>query len=182
MKNILFIALILSSFFSFAQKGETIIIPPSEILQQVKIDVVYLASDYLQGRETGTVGEGRAANYIVHRFHQIGLTPQGESRTWFQEFPFFEITNPHAPDKGRIEGKGKNVIGFIDNGAKNTVVIGGHYDHLGMGGSGSLHAGDPEIHNGADDNASGIAAMFRIAEYLKNSNLKSNNYMFIAFS
>ena len=123
MKNILFIALILSSFFSFAQKGETIIIPPSEILQQVKIDVVYLASDYLQGRETGTVGEGRAANYIVHRFHQIGLTPQGESRTWFQEFPFFEITNPHAPDKGRIEGKGKNVIGFIDNGAKTPLLL-----------------------------------------------------------
>ena len=182
MKNILTLAFILSSFFSFAQAGKMALTPPAEILQQVKIDVVYLASDYLQGRGTGTIGEARAADYIVHRFQQIGLKPQGENRTWFQEFPFFEITNPHETTKGRIEGKGKNVIGFLDNGAKNTVVIGGHYDHLGMGGSGSLHAGEPAIHNGADDNASGIAAMFRIAEYLKNANLKSNNYMFIAFS
>lgn len=182
MKNILTLGFILLSIFTFAQEVKMTPTAPTEILQQVKIDVVYLASDYLQGRGTGTIGEERAADYIVHRFQQIGLKPQGENRTWFQEFPFFENTNPHATDRGRVEGKGKNVIGFLDNGAKNTVVIGGHYDHLGMGGSGSLHAGEPEIHNGADDNASGIAAMFRIAEYLKNSNLNSNNYMFIAFS
>ena len=94
MKNILTLAFILSSFFSFAQAGKMALTPPAQILQQVKIDVVYLASDYLQGRGTGTIGEARAADYIVHRFQQIGLKPQGENRTWFQEFPFFEITNP----------------------------------------------------------------------------------------
>lgn len=174
MKKLLPFFFLLLGFSSEAQDAKDLL--------QVQIDVVYLASDYLQGRGTGTIGEERAADYIVHRFEQIGLTAKGEDGTWFQSFPFHEITNPHAPDKGKIEGTGKNVIGYLDNGAPTTIVIGGHYDHLGMGGSGSLHAGEPEIHNGADDNASGIAAIFRIADFLKKSKLKSNNYLFIAFS
>ena len=76
---------------------------------------------------------------------------------------------------------GNNIIGKIDNGADQTVVIGGHYDHLGMGDFGSLHEGEPAIHNGADDNASGIAGMVELAHRLKDGP-KSNNYLFIAFS
>ena len=76
---------------------------------------------------------------------------------------------------------GNNVIGKIDNGADQTVVIGGHYDHLGMGDFGSLHEGEPAIHNGADDNASGIAGIVELAHRLKDGP-KSNNYIFIAFS
>lgn len=75
-----------------------------------------------------------------------------------------------------------NVIGYLNNAAQNTVVVGAHFDHLGMGDEGSLHRGEPAIHNGADDNASGVAAMLQIAEDLSRSNLKNNNYMFIAFS
>lgn len=182
MKNLLSIVFIFFVNITWAQDGKMETVSSTRNLQQVKIDVVYLASDYLLGRETGKLGEERAADYIVHRFQEIGLTPKGDKGTWFQEFPFFEVTNPHAPDKGRIEGKGKNVIGFLDNGAKNTIVFGGHYDHLGMGERGSRHTGEPAIHNGADDNASGIGAMLYIAESLKNSNLKENNYLFIAFS
>ncbi len=78
--------------------------------------------------------------------------------------------------------EGHNVIGYIDNHAANTVVIGGHYDHLGWGGGGSLYRGVPAIHNGADDNASGTAAVIEIARYLQHSTLKNNNYLFIAFS
>jgi aminopeptidase-like protein len=82
----------------------------------------------------------------------------------------------------REERTGNNVIGWIDNRADNTVIIGAHYDHLGMGADESLYRGNPLVHNGADDNASGTAAMIELARYLKNSNLKNNNYMFIAFS
>jgi hypothetical protein len=81
----------------------------------------------------------------------------------------------------RIEKQGNNVIGFIDNNATQTVVVGAHYDHLGYGESGSLHRGEPAIHNGADDNASGIAALIELAAYMKRYGKKSN-YMFIAFS
>ena len=79
---------------------------------------------------------------------------------------------------------GHNVIGYIDNGAANTVILGAHYDHLGYGEDhNSLYTGSTaQIHNGADDNASGIAALIELSKLLKKSKLKNNNYLFIAFS
>ncbi|HVW61022.1 MAG TPA: M20/M25/M40 family metallo-hydrolase [Puia sp.] len=79
---------------------------------------------------------------------------------------------------------GHNIIGYLDNGAATTVVIGAHYDHLGYGeDSNGLYRG-PErlVFNGADDNASGVAAVIELARLLKASGLKTNNYLFIAFS
>jgi aminopeptidase YwaD len=78
---------------------------------------------------------------------------------------------------------GHNVIGYIDNGAPTTIIIGAHYDHLGYGEDhNSLSTGKPEIHNGADDNASGTATVLELAKLLKESKLKNNNYLFICFS
>ena len=84
-------------------------------------------------------------------------------------------------DKKRI---GHNVVGYIDNGAANTIIVGAHYDHLGYGEDhNSLFTGStPQIHNGADDNASGTAALIELSRQLKNAKLKNNNYLFIAFS
>jgi aminopeptidase YwaD len=82
----------------------------------------------------------------------------------------------------RVEATGHNVLGYINNNAENTIVLGAHYDHLGYGGDGSLYRGKPEIHNGADDNASGDAALIELARAIKKSNDKANNYLFIAFS
>jgi Zn-dependent M28 family amino/carboxypeptidase len=81
----------------------------------------------------------------------------------------------------KIEKTGHNIIGFIDNKAENTVVIGAHYDHLGMGHGGSLYRGEPAIHNGADDNASGIAALIELSRMLSGKDQK-NNYLMMAFS
>ncbi|MBS1934007.1 MAG: M20/M25/M40 family metallo-hydrolase, partial [Bacteroidetes bacterium] len=77
-----------------------------------------------------------------------------------------------------------NVIGYIDNGAANCIVIGAHYDHLGYGedGNGLYRGPEKMIFNGADDNASGTAALIEIAKLLKQSKFKNNNYLFIAFS
>jgi len=79
---------------------------------------------------------------------------------------------------------GHNVIGYINNGAPTTVIIGAHFDHLGYGedGTSMLRTGEKLIHNGADDNASGTAALIEIARILKTSKAKNNNYLFIAFS
>lgn len=79
---------------------------------------------------------------------------------------------------------GHNVVGYIDNGAATTVILGAHYDHLGYGEDhNSLYTGSqPQIHNGADDNASGTAALIELGKLLKKSKLKKNNYLFIAFS
>lgn len=163
---------------TIAVKGQT-----EKTIQDLQVDVVFLACDMMEGRETGTKGEAMAARYISSRFEELGLKPMGVDGTWYQPFDFKFKTNPHGDPKDAEDRTGKNVVAFLDNGAAQTVVIGGHYDHLGMGhGGGSLHAGEPAIHNGADDNASGIAAMLYIAKTLKASNLKNNNYLFIAFS
>ena len=78
---------------------------------------------------------------------------------------------------------GRNVIGYIDNGAATTVVLGAHYDHLGYGedGNSMIRTGERNIHNGADDNASGTAALIELGRILQ-SGPKGNNYLFIAFS
>lgn len=80
------------------------------------------------------------------------------------------------------EKTGHNVVALLDKGASNTVVIGAHYDHLGYGHDGSLYRGKPAIHNGADDNASGTAALIELARLLSQPVCRNNNYLFIAFS
>lgn len=79
---------------------------------------------------------------------------------------------------------GFNVGGFINNGAENTIILGAHYDHLGYGeDKNSLYVGStPMIHNGADDNASGTAALIALAKIIKNKGNKKFNYLFAAFS
>ncbi len=79
--------------------------------------------------------------------------------------------------------KGHNVIGYINNNADNTIILGAHYDHLGYGeDNNSRHTGDASIHNGADDNASGTAALIELSRLLKLEGSKTSNYLFIAFS
>jgi hypothetical protein len=78
---------------------------------------------------------------------------------------------------------GTNVVGFVNNRAATTVVLGAHFDHLGFGEDGnSLQPNGNQIHNGADDNASGTAALLELARLLKASGPKNQNYLFIAFS
>ena len=77
----------------------------------------------------------------------------------------------------------QNVIGYLDNGAENTVIIGAHFDHLGYGlHGGSLYRGESQIHNGADDNASGTSMLIEIGRTIAKSELEGMNYLFIAFS
>jgi aminopeptidase YwaD len=294
---------------------------------QMKYDVQYLASDLLEGRETGTRGEQLAYTYIAQKYASIGLMPYGDSATYLQAYTFaaqpevgpgttlqigrkklalhtdyyplsssgstqaftklhrmefgieapelgrneydgvdvkdkavaFSISSPdgihphskflaHHDLRARIDNAikhgaaavllfnedpntddpaerlsskvdpcpvpvvfltksglkklgqdgnpvaigvevqrpqrtGRNVVGMIDNGRKDVVVIGAHFDHLGFGDEGSLHRGEPAIHNGADDNASGVAAMLQLARDLQEMDeARANNYLFIAFS
>ncbi len=165
------LSLFIYSFSALAQGG----------IDQLKADVSYLADDKLEGRAVGTKGEQLAAEFIAKRYKELGLSPKGTDG-FYQTFSRKLEADPHSTtptDTGVVVGR--NVAGFMDNGAKTTVIIGAHYDHLGYGEYGSLHTGEPAIHNGADDNASGVALMLQLAEKLKTTN-KSNNYLFIAFS
>ncbi|WP_339874705.1 M28 family peptidase [Olleya marilimosa] len=159
-----------------------------EIIKEITIqeDVQFLADDALEGRQTGTIGEQKAAKYIAERFKNLGLTPKGTDG-YFQAFSFKPKTDPHQEVRYNVKDgdstiTGTNVLGFIDNKAQNTVIIGAHYDHLGYGAEGSLFRGEKkEIHNGADDNASGVAVLLNLAQKLKAKNT-NNNYLFITFS
>lgn len=83
-----------------------------------------------------------------------------------------------------LTAPGHNVIGWLPNKkAKYTVIIGAHHDHLGFGELGGSRSGTNEIHNGADDNASGVAAMLDLAQRIRsNKKLRKYNYLFTAYS
>lgn len=304
-------------FFLFAgcSSPKNISKTDTQIADNLKVHIQYLADDKLEGRRTGTKGEELAMEYISKQFKEIGLTPKG-TESYPQNFPvndgkqidavteliindnklevgkdfflfpfspdqkiealpsialhevgmpwFFDLkdvleenkSNPHFDlvdyirsnfkginDKGaaamifyntsEIDDKlafdpkdkseklaipavyvskdaakkyfsdkvatlniklkssisektriGHNVIGFIDNKASTTVILGAHYDHLGYGedGNSMIRTGEKNIHNGADDNASGTAALIELARKLKTSKATNNNYLFIAFS
>ena len=311
MKKILFFILLFSQF----AVGQKLSKSDKAVIENLKSEISYLASDQLEGRRTGTPGEKMAYEYLSAQFEKAGLTPKGDSEGFIQSFevnegkeilpsthltindevlktekdffpfifssdgevtayaspaiqekgmPWFldikellenNLNNPHFDLEDAIRNKaiecaqkgasafivfnsgakednlkfektvktapvnipvifitqdaakkylsenssnldlklkvaigekkrtGHNVIGYIDNGAANTIILGAHYDHLGFGEDhNSLWTGKPEIHNGADDNASGIAAVLELAKLLKNSKFKNNNYLFICFS
>jgi hypothetical protein len=307
------VAFLLLSHVSLAQKLNK---ADKILVENLKSQVGFLASDELKGRRAGDEGETMAAKFIAGKFKEVGLIPKGDNGDYFQYFTindgksissnthltingmklevgndFFPLsntkngsakgeaspglhekdqlwmidlaealeenkTNPHfdinnliadklksAKDKGAsfvlffnstkgsdvlkfdpkdrsentplpaaflgsngrdkivkdltdtyvIEAqlsiepkirKSKNVVGYLDNNAQFTVIIGAHFDHLGFGedGNSMIRGGELSIHNGADDNASGTSAMIELAFQLKGNKAKHYNYLFIGFS
>lgn len=153
-------------------------------VEKIAAHIQYLASDKLQGRAPGTKGEKLSQKYIIKEFEAIGLSPKG-SEGFLQPFQFNLSLNPHDAKAGGVSQKGSNIVGYLDNNAPYTIIIGGHYDHLGKGeGHFSLDA-DPKgkIHNGADDNASGTAGVIELARYFAKNNIQEKcNFLFICFS
>lgn len=153
---------------------------------RIRADVAFLADDRLAGRLIGSPGADSAAAYIARRFAELGLKPAPGLGGWFQPF----TVSPDAPAAHgtRLAGaEGRNVVGVLPGRdpalAGEYVVIGAHYDHLGTGGMGNSldpdSAGVP--HNGADDNASGVAALLEIARRLTLSR-PGRSVLFLAFS
>jgi len=146
-------------------------------------DIRFLSDDRLAGRLTGSPGADTAAAYLARRFQAVGL--QQSAGGWFQVFPISrDAPTAQIAHVGGLTGR--NVIGVLpghDPVLRNeAVIIGAHYDHLGLGGFGSL---DPDstgkVHNGADDNASGVAMLIDIAQRLAASP-PARTLVFIAFS
>ena len=130
---------------------------PSSVLESLTSDKVFahiaeLASDSYQGREAGTPGADKAAEYIEGKLKEWNLAPAGVRNMYFQPFSG--------------EGKAmKNVLAWIPGShaaLKNEyVLIGAHYDHIG-----AMRDGEDKVNNGADDNASGTAVILEIARAL----------------
>ena len=153
---------------------------PPVTTAEICATIAALAHDSLEGRRAGTEAADRAAGWIAARFAEIGLEPLGDGGSYRLPFSFPEtlmgdphaVADPHAaPDSLTAPAvrTAHNVAGLIRGSdpalAGEAIVIGAHYDHLGWGGPGSLAPGEAAIHNGADDNASGVAGVLALAEW-----------------
>lgn len=141
--------------------------------------IFHLADDKMKGRGTGSKENLKAGKYIAKEFKKIGLKPLGNDG-YYQNFTA-KVKRVVVKDSIR---DARNIIGFLDNKAEKTIVIGAHYDHLGEGRQGSSRAENSVgvIHNGADDNASGLAGLLELARfYTQNKTTEPVNFLFIAF-
>jgi hypothetical protein len=155
--------------------------PTHATAERIRSDVAYLADDRLEGRGTGTAGNDSAATWLARRYASLGLRrlvvdtslagcSAGSAGTRCRGFvQAFVARGAELAHAGRPDGvRTQNVVAMISGAdpalAGEAIVIGAHYDHLGRSAAGSL---DPEardaIRNGADDNASGTAAVLELA-------------------
>jgi hypothetical protein len=151
----------------------------SPAARRILADVQFLAADNQEGRGVGTAGLQRAGTYIRDGFARAGL------RVSFQDFaiPADAPAVLHTTLGGTAT---RNVVAIIPGSVRalrgEMVVIGAHYDHLGLGGFGAL---DPDstgkVHNGADDNASGTAALLEIGRLLAKRH-PARTVVLVAFS
>lgn len=130
--------------------------------QQLLKDVEILSSDAYEGRKTGTKGAEMARTYIAGRFKQMGLKPIPMLSGYEQLFSF--------KNREGADINGKNMLAYIPGKDDKVIVISAHYDHVGVI--------NKEIYNGADDNASGIAALLKYAAYFQKH--KPNHTLIIA--
>ncbi len=139
--------------------------------------VKFLASDDLKGRGIGTPELDIAANYIAKKFEEYGLLPGSDDATYFQSW------TQDVLDKKNISLK--NIIGIIPGtnpDLSEAVVISAHYDHLGLGWPDVKKGNEGKIHNGADDNASGVSVLLELAKSLGKSFKPAKTIIFVAFT
>ena len=165
MKKLNFIFIVLVSFFLNSQTINEI---------SVKKHLYTLANDSMQGRKAGSPGIEKAAKYIEPQFSEIGLKPF-ENSSFRQSFKHI---NSRSEKKEELDLF--NIIGLLEGTSlkEEFVIISAHYDHLGQieGGKGDL------VFNGANDNATGVAAMIMLAEYFKKAKINKRSILFVAFT
>ncbi|WP_053991690.1 M28 family peptidase [Mangrovimonas sp. TPBH4] len=134
---------------------------------EVREMVSFLASDNLKGRNTGTPEIDKAAKYIEENFKSYGIKPYFEG--YLDEFEIDSL-------------KGYNVVGVMEGQdpklKKEYVILGAHYDHIGYGNK----VAQDSIANGANDNASGTAAVLTLAKYFAETRNNKRSIIFVLFS
>jgi len=154
-------------------------LPPVFSQRALAQHVTHLASPELQGRGVGGDGLAQAASYIEERFQAAGLTPGGTDGTYRQSFVIED-------GPGGKPAEVANLIGYIpgqrEEWKSQSVIVGAHFDHLGLGWP-DVHAGDEgQVHPGADDNASGVAVLLELAKNFAEGDPPARNLVFIAFT
>ena len=165
MKKLTFVFFVLVSFFLSSQTINEI---------SVKKHLYTLANDSMQGRKAGSPGIEKAAKYIEQQFSEIGLKPF-ENSSFRQSFKHI---NRRSEKKEELDLF--NIIGLLEGTSlkQELVVISAHYDHLGQ-----IEKGNGDfVFNGANDNATGVAAMIMLAEYFKKTKINKRSILFVAFT
>ena len=153
--------------------------------QRILSDIRYLASDSLQGRLVGTPGNDSAAAFLVRELRRLGLRPGGDSGTFYQRWTIAPTTATRAA--GVADRPAHNVVAILPGADRRlrgqAIVVGAHFDHLGLGRFGDPgNDTTPQLHNGADDNASGTAAVLEIARLLTSGRARpSRTVVFVLF-
>lgn len=161
LKNILAICLVALVIFSCKTKEVVI------KAQEVDDIVTYLASDELEGRDTGSEGIEKAATYIENYFKDLGVKP------------YFNTYRDNFEVKGK---KAFNVIGYLEGNDPNLkneyVILGAHYDHIGF----AEEVDGDKIANGANDNAAGVGTVMAMAKYFAKTKSNKRSILFTLFS
>lgn len=139
--------------------------------KQVKRIISTLAADDMMGRKAGTEGEKKAAAFIAKEFKKAGLKTVSGLKDYYQKFKHDGLDMLNV--MGILPGKSKD-----KKTREEVVVFSAHYDHLGI----RKGAKGDSIYNGADDDASGVAAVITLAHYFKKKGDNQRTLMFVAFT
>jgi aminopeptidase N len=156
------------------------LVPPAELfsIARMQQDIAFLADASLAGRGLGTPQLARAAEHIAQQFEAAGLQPGGDNGSYYQAWQ-------QQVDTLNASVALKNVVAVLPGSDPHlegqSLVIGAHYDHMGLGEVNGRHEDRGIIHPGADDNASGIAVMLELARSLKGKPLP-RTLVFAAFT
>lgn len=158
-------------------------------IENLRRHVYTLASDSMMGRLSASPGGYRAGEYIAGEFRKIGLRPLVADSSYFHNFIYnAQFDEPVSLDSNYLQnigdtvrfGNPRNILGYIPGTdaelSREYIVIGAHYDHLGF----KKINNEIVVYNGADDNASGVAAMIELARYFKD-NPQPRSLLFVAF-
>jgi hypothetical protein len=145
----------LSQQAAAAERAELLAAVNSITKEEAKTFVDTLADDSFEGREAGSRGGRAAGNLLMKEMEKLGLAPAGDGKTFLQNF----------------NGSSRNILGLLEGSdpqLKNQLlVIGAHYDHVGYGRANNSFGPFGYVHNGADDNASGVAGLLEIIDAVR---------------
>lgn len=138
-----------------------------QLVQDICAHIDVLASDEMKGRSTGSLEEKKANRYVEKEWLK---TKNSKALHWSYKIQLDDSTM-----------KSEMIGNFVNNKKDSTILIGAHIDHIGYGGVLSKSLSSNEIHNGADDNASGVALLIEIQKSIAQLSLRYN-VLFVAYT
>lgn len=160
------------------QEGEI-----KDVSADIMRDITTLAGRDFQGRKAGSIGEVRAADYIMNELRSLGIKPMGDNRTnYLHAFTIPPVTEnvvngrlTFTPgEHSELRTPSANILGgLVGDDSENMIMISAHYDHLGIF--------EGQIYPGANDNASGVACILTVMRRLVLEKVKLKHTIVAAF-